>query len=66
MPDESQDALLAERASENLPKAFADPPRLPDSPEPAVLYLAADGTQTPMIHSPGTATVAWMTAVGGR
>jgi hypothetical protein len=45
---EAVEAFLAERESRNLPKAFADLSSLSDSPKPAVLYLAADGIQTPM------------------
>ena len=45
---EAVEDFLAERESRNLSKAFADLSSLSDSPKPAVLYLAADGIQTPM------------------
>ena len=45
---EAAEAFLAERELRSLPKAFADLSSSPDSPKPAVLYLAADGIQTPM------------------
>lgn len=42
------ETLLAERESKNLDRAFAPVSSWSDFPQPSVLYLAADGIQTPM------------------